>query len=255
MVKGDIMDEELNEENHSPEKEEEVPSLLDVEKKLAEAEEEAVFACPECRTEVAADSTTCPGCGAMFEEVPSSDSQDTDEEKLPSISDLDEEEEEVYIEPKEMPKETPEEIPKETPKVVPPDIPKIEPVKKTAPPTVIEERKGPKDERITEAMSDYYQRRKKRYLTGALSLGIGIVMFVLVWLVVVNSVLVDETDNVFGLEVIVLLAVAAIFFIIGLFLTMTYPSSSLTKLLTSMPMQARGREPGSTLEDPLQRTQ
>jgi hypothetical protein len=226
-MKGDTMEEEQNPQDLDSEESEEVPSLLEVEERLAESEDKAVFACPDCRTEVAADSTNCPGCGAIFEEVPAS--EDIEDEELPSLTDMDEEKK-AYIEPKDVPKEIPQ------------DIPKIDPVINASPPVVVDEEKEYDNGKLTQTMSDYYQRRKKRYLMGALSLGVGIVMFVLLWLVVVNSVLVAETDNVFGLEVIALLAVAAVFFIIGLFLTLTYPSSSLTKLLTSMPMNVESED-------------
>ncbi|UCG69355.1 MAG: hypothetical protein JSV09_16520, partial [Thermoplasmata archaeon] len=55
-----------------------------------------------------------------------------------------------------------------------------------------------------------------------------------------------------GFEVIFILVGAGIFFILGLFLILTYPKSSLTELLASMPMNVQTSNPGiGTIESPV----
>jgi predicted RNA-binding Zn-ribbon protein involved in translation (DUF1610 family) len=203
---------EENKENLQPEKaNEQPPSLLEMEERLANNEGEGIFTCPQCGTGVAADATQCPGCNAIFDEVPTSTF--SEEEHMPSVADLSEEqitgsENEPEVEQEEV-----------------------------APPQIVAPAREPqKDRRFEGALSEYYEKRKKRYLFGALSLGVGIILFVMLWLVVVHQVLVTNTDSVFGFEVLLLLVVAGVFFILGLYLTLTYPSSSLSKLLTSMAM-------------------
>jgi hypothetical protein len=205
--------EEENLENEQAEDDnEEVPSMLEMEERLANNEGEGIFACPQCGTGVASDATHCPGCNALFDEVPASAS--SEEEHMPSVADL--RTEQITETEKEQ---------------------EEEPYEEPAPPPVTLPTRAPEpDRKFGAAISDYYERRKKRYLIGALSLGVGIILFVMLWLVVVNQVLINNTENIFGFEVLLLMIVAGVFFIFGLFLTLTYPSSSLSKLLTSMPM-------------------
>jgi hypothetical protein len=207
---GDMMEEEENQKDMESKEDEEVPSLLDVEKRLANNEGEGIFACPQCGTGVDANAPNCPHCGIAFEEVPTVASAATNEEHMPTVAELGEE-------------QTAETAVEETT-----TAPIEEPTEITTP------LKPQTDMKVKGAIADYYDKRKKRYLLGALSLGLGIVLFVLLWLVVVNSVLVSEEANVFGFSSLALLIVAGVFFILGLYLTLTYPSSSLSELLTSM---------------------
>jgi hypothetical protein len=200
--------ENMNKET-AEEQKEESPSLLEMEERLANNEGEGIFACPQCGTGVTADATHCPGCNALFDEVPAG--APPEEAHMPSVSDL--REDKLHIN---------EEIIND-----PPMEPEI----------------SRPDRKMEHALTDYYERRKKRYLFGALSMGLGIILFVMLWLVVVHQVVVVGTESIFGFEVLLLLVTAGIFFILGLYLTLTYPSSSLTKLLTSMSMNmpSKGR--------------
>jgi hypothetical protein len=65
-------------------------------------------------------------------------------------------------------------------------------------------------------------------------LGLGIILFVLLWVFVVNQVLITETENLFGFEIILLLVSAGVLFILGLYLILTYPKSSLVDVFASM---------------------
>lgn len=205
--------ENMNEERPQEQKEE-VPSLLEMEERLANNEGEGIYTCPQCGTGVTADATQCPGCNALFDEVPAN--TQSEEAHMPSVADL----------RKDRAEKVQEEEPKE------------QPVAETRP---VETPISPPEGKIEGALSDYYERRKKRYLFGALSIGVGITLFVMLWLVVVHQVVVVGTENIFGLEVLLLLVAAGIFFILGLYLTLTYPSSSLTKLLTSMNLSGNGK--------------
>jgi hypothetical protein len=205
-------EEENQKDVNSEEIEEEVPSLLEVEERLSHNEGEGIFACPKCGTGVAANASNCSNCGALFEEVPMDSSAEINEEHMPSVADLGGGQ---VPEPEESQEKT---------------VSESLPISEPAHP-----RNSEVNGKLKGAISDYYERRKKRYLFGALSLGLGIILFVMLWLVVVNTVLISESENVFGIGTIVLLVVAGIFFILGLFLTLTYPSSSLSELLTSMP--------------------
>jgi hypothetical protein len=206
--------ENMNKET-AEEQKEESPSLLEMEERLANNEGEGIFACPQCGTGVTADATHCPECNALFDEVPAG--APTEEAHMPSVADLRTDQvQNIHEEPQEEPE----------PGQINPDPP-------------ISRTKGGLDN----ALADYYERRKKRYLLGALSMGLGIILFVMLWLVVVHQVVVVGTDSIFGFEVLMLLVSAGIFFILGLYLTLTYPSSSLTKLLASMSlnMPSKGR--------------
>lgn len=225
-----------------------------------ESEEHIMFACPECGKEIAADVTICPRCGAIFEEeeapispgteegemAPPPDyvegqglppqaeeeqglpyqgaeeeigpsSQYTEEEQVPGLGDdltePDQETPSTYLDPES-------ELPSS-------DEPQV---------SVSEHREdmGPPQKSIPEALSDYSERRKKRNLYGALFLGLGIVLFVLLWLVVVYDVLVTETEEWFGVDVVLILVGAGILFILGLYMILTYPKSSLSELLSTM---------------------
>ncbi len=199
-----MMDNEQEIENKNEEQNEESPSLLEMEERLANNEGEGIFACPQCGTGVTADATQCPGCNALFDEVPA-DTQ-SEEAHMPSIADL--------------------------------QTDRIQNVKEGPPPQPIKTDPplSQNNRNLDNALVDYYERRKKRYLFGALSMGVGIILFVMLWLVVVHQVVVVGTDSIFGFEVLILLVTAGIFFILGLYLTLTYPSSSLTKFLASMSM-------------------
>jgi hypothetical protein len=199
-----MMDNEQENKNENEEQNEESPSLLEMEERLANNEGEGIFACPQCGTGVTADATQCPGCNALFDEVPA----DTplEEAHMPSVADL--------------------------------RTDRVQNVEKGPAPQPINTDQPPSQTKngLDNALVDYYERRKKRYLFGALSMGVGIILFVMLWLVVVHQVVVVGTDSIFGFEVLVLLVTAGIFFILGLYLTLTYPSSSLTKFLASMSM-------------------
>ena len=199
----DNENENINEENDEEQKEES-PSLLEMEERLANNEGEGIFACPQCGTGVTAEATQCPGCNALFDEVPAD--TPSEESHMPSVADLRKD----RIQNAE-------------------EGPAPQPIK-TDPP-ISQTKRG-----MDNALADYYERRKKRYLFGALSMGVGIILFVMLWLVVVHQVLVVGTESIFGFEVLMLLVTAGIFFILGLYLTLTYPSSSLTKFLASMSM-------------------
>ncbi|UCE36146.1 MAG: hypothetical protein JSW00_11405 [Thermoplasmata archaeon] len=212
--------EEENPEGYNPEEIDD-PNLGNEPERLEEVSE-----CPLCRYEVQADATGCPSCGAVFQGEEQETPLETGEEQMPSS--MDKEDELIPSEIEEMPEWAPK---------------SKEPVpKKEAPSTAISDERGLPPEKVSRAIEDYSKRRRSRYLYGALSLGIAIILFVLLWLVVVYDVLVTETENVFGIDVIILLVVAGILFILGLYLILTYPKSSLSELLASLPMQVSARE-------------
>ncbi len=199
------------------------------------------FSCPICGAITQADATSCTGCGAVF----SSEEEVTETEDAPQPQT----ETEGMEDPENQdvqPQQTEEEGIQEP---VSQEISQTQyGMEGMQDPAAQEE--GHDDaqaqQRITSAMTDYEGRRKKRYLTGALCLGLGLVLFVLVWLLVVNQVLVEETDKVFGLDVILILLGAGILFILGLFLVLTYPSSSLSEIVSLEPAnpQPTGYNPG-----------
>jgi hypothetical protein len=213
--------EEENQRDMESQEDEEVPSLLEVEERLANNEGEGIFACPSCGTGVAADAPRCLHCGVTFEEVPEVASADIGEGHMPSVAELGE-------------RQSDENAVEETTTTQIEDTPEV--------PEVTRPKKSQTDVNFKGAIANYYDKRKKRYLFGALSLGLGIVLFVLLWLVIVNSVLVSEDTNIFGFTSLALLIVAGVFFILGLYLTLTYPSSSLSELLTSMPMNVPSKK-------------
>lgn len=89
-------------------------------------------------------------------------------------------------------------------------------------------------QQIVKALKEYNKRRKNRYFYGVIFLGLSIVLFVLLWLVAVYQVLAIETDSWFGADIILLLVGAAIFFVFGFYLLLTYPESSLTDVFVSL---------------------
>jgi hypothetical protein len=224
------------------------------------SEEHVMFACPECGKEIANDVSECPGCGAMFEEEapPSTGREEgamasppdyVEGQGLPNQS----AEEELGLPPQGAEEELGPSSPyPEEEQITPPesdladidqeemdapldsDTEILPPVETEVPPREVEDDMGPPQRSIPEALSDYSERRKKRNLYGALFLGLGIVLFVLLWLVVVYDVLVTETDQWFGVDVILILVGAGILFILGLYMILSYPKSSLSELLSTM---------------------
>ncbi len=89
------------------------------------------------------------------------------------------------------------------------------------------------NQQVTQALKDYADQRRKRNLLGALFMGTGLVLFVLLWLVVVYDVLVTETSSWFGFDIMLILVCAGLFFILGLYLILTYPKSSLADVFAS----------------------
>jgi hypothetical protein len=88
---------------------------------------------------------------------------------------------------------------------------------------------------IAKALGEYTEQRRKRYLYGTVFLGIGLILFVLLWLVVVYDVLASGSNSGIGIDAVVILACAGIFFIMGLYMILTYPKSSLNEVLASRP--------------------
>jgi YgiT-type zinc finger domain-containing protein len=179
-------------------------------------EEVEAFVCPSCGAEVADDTITCPGCGAFFDyedgtEVP--DSPDEDTPPLPS-----------YPEDDMDPPADPED---KSPKASNP-VPQSQ---GNPTPYVVRD----SEMRIASALKEYTVKRRKRYLSGALFTGLGILFFVILWLFTVHQVWVEEADTIFGLEVILLLAIASVLFIMGMYLILTYPKSSLMDVFSTMP--------------------
>ena len=231
---------------------------------MGENEETQKFLCPTCNGEVSADATECPICGSVFEveqQAPPSETEDQippspEEEKIPLPYGLGGEQ-------MAMPPDTEEEMPlssslgDET--MAPPSDTEEEGMPLSSdegegisPPyseegTHLEEAKSEEETKtepdVPRAVKDYNEQRRKRYLFGALALGLGVVLFVLLWLVVVYDVLVTETQDWFGIEVVIILLGAGILFILGLFMILTYPKSSLAELLTSMPLNVQTSNP------------
>lgn len=184
-------------------------------------------------TSLASDIDQEPPTSDTIEE-PMSPYSETGEETIPQSSDLDE---------KEMPPSDIEEEPLPMPSYLAKDeLPQPETDEVTdstqeefASDIEAESEIGSeKEQQVAKTVGEYTERRKKRYLYGALSLGFGIILFVLLWLVVVYQVLVIETDEWFGVDVVVILVGAGILFIIGLFLILTYPQSSIEELIASL---------------------
>ncbi len=241
---------------------------------MGENEMTQKFLCPTCNGEVGADATECPICGSVFEQeqqIPPSETEDqippfvpdkeqiplpyglgeeematppeTEEEEMPLSSDLGEEQITPPLDTEEegMPLSSDEGEDISSPYSE--EEPQLEEAKSE------EETKTESD--IPRAVKDYNEQRRKRYLFGALALGIGVVLFVLLWLVVVYDVLVTETQDWFGIEVVIILVGAGILFILGLFMIITYPKSSIAELLTSMPLNVQASNPEiETSEDP-----
>jgi hypothetical protein len=225
----------------------------------AGSEEHLMFACPECGKEIADDVAICPGCGAIFEEeVPASTGMEEGQMAPPDdyvagqgLSPQNEEElglpplsadEEIGLSSPHPEEEQQADLgddltepDQEDPSTYQDPESEISPPVKTQVP-ISEPRSdmGPPQKSIPEALSDYSERRKKRNLYGTLFLGLGIMLFVLLWLVVVYDVLVTETEEWFGVDVILILVGAGILFILGLYMILTYPKSSLSELLTTM---------------------
>jgi hypothetical protein len=97
------------------------------------------------------------------------------------------------------------------------------------------------ENRVMAALKEYNTNRRKRYFTGTMFIGLGVILFVLLWLVVIYEVLVNETQVWFGAHVIMILVVAGMFFTFGLYMILTYPKSSLLEILTYM-TQAKNKK-------------
>ncbi len=211
-------------------------------------DEHIMFACPECGKEIESDAAVCPGCGAIFEVEEAPLSMGMEEGQVASSED--------YVVGQGIPSLYAEEelgtsLPYTEEKQIAPnhglseeldqeDQP-LDSHEDALPPTDVrisqEEARsdiGPPQKSIPDALLDYSERRKKRNLYGALFLGLGIVLFVLLWLVVVYDVLVTETEEWFGVDVIFILVGAGILFILGLYMILSYPKSSLSELLSTM---------------------
>jgi hypothetical protein len=102
------------------------------------------------------------------------------------------------------------------------------------------------EKKIIKALKDYSRSRKKRYTMGTLFLGLGVILFVLLWLVVVYDVLVTETQAWFGAHIVLILVCAGIFFTFGLFMILTYPKSSLIEILAFI---SESKEKGRSTEN------
>lgn len=224
------------------------------------SEEHVMFACPECGKEIADDVSVCPGCGALFEDEEAPISTGTEESQMAPPADYVEgqglhpqNEEEQGLPPQGAEEElglspqSPEEeqIVGSDDDLTEPEQEDLDthldsesevssPVETQVPTREPRSNMGPPQKSIPDALSDYSERRKKRNLYGALFLGLGIVLFVLLWLVVVYDVLVTETEEWFGVDVILILVGAGILFILGLYMILTYPKSSLSELLSTM---------------------
>ena len=228
---------------------------------MVEDEETETFECPICQTTVSANATSCPECGAIFEmekEIPSPTKDEekqtpssimeeeiqgpsstveeeqtplpsylksrspepleTEEKETEPVSDLIEEEEIIIEQEEAVPPQAEEEPPPPEPEEVEPEI----------------AREIPSEQKITAALLDYTKQRRKRYFSGAIFLGIGLVLFVLLWLVVVYETIVTETGDLFLMEVLLILVGAGIFFVLGLYYIMTYPKSSLIDVFGSL---------------------
>jgi len=178
-------------------------------------EEVEAFVCPSCGAEVADDAITCPGCGAFFDYEDGAEVPKPSEENAPPLP------------PDPEDADTPAEREGEAPPISDPA-----PQQKEAPaPYVVHQT----EVRMAGALKEYSTKRRKRYLFGALSTGLGIVFYVLLWLFTVHQVWIKDTNTIFGLEVILLLIIASVLFILGMFLILTYPKSSLVDVFSAMP--------------------
>lgn len=225
--------------------EEENPGGLD-------PENNGIFSCPMCGSEVNASATTCPRCGAIFEHEEQAPPFDTEEEQAPQPPEMDEELPLPYgVEEEQIPMPETDASLYETKREEDSqlDVPENEPEEEAMPTDIKSDEELDTDRKVKTAITDYKELRRKRYLYGALTLGLGLVLFVLLWLVVVYEVIVTETENWFGFEVIFILVGAGIFFILGLYLILTYPKSSLAELLSSMPMNMQAPNPQIGVSD------
>lgn len=242
-----------------------------------EIEEVEMFECPNCGSEVTGDVTTCPNCSVVFEGEEQTTTSAFEQEKgsfsfkmrekpVPPPPEDEEEpilsEMEGETEANAVPEMTGEDNTTEDPipsenreeegeaeleggmpeEEAQEELKTSEEAEIGEEPSAIEEEvqeEPDKDLKVKEALTDYGKRRRTRYLQGTLSLGLGIIFFALLWLFVVYDVLVTETENWFGAEVIIILVFAGIFFIIGLYLILTYPKSSLAELFPMMSERER----------------
>ncbi|UCF07932.1 MAG: zinc ribbon domain-containing protein [Thermoplasmata archaeon] len=206
-------------------------------------EEGEMLACPSCGIQVAADAPTCPGCGALFEagEEPSPAAEIGEEDLSPPSE----------VDLMEGP---------QSPDIGEEDAQPIQQGEDQMPvPSVEEElhrqrqldreggqngQPGPQpylpnniniDQRVVQALQEYSRKRRSRYMMGSFLLGLGIVFFVLLWLVTVYQVLVVETDSLFAADIIGLLIGAGILFIAGLYMILSYPKSSLVDIFARAP--------------------
>lgn len=204
--------------------------------------------CPNCGMQMAADVSACPGCGVGFapegqyppppeispQQMPLS--HETGEEPIPPNSYI--EEEQIPPSPHIAEETDPDSPYSEQEQMPPPEtgstqqVPMGEQIQKPNESGLKPHTPGPQ---VAGAFDEYGKRRKNRYLFGALSLGIGIILFVLLWLLAVNHVLVEETENLIAIDIILILVGAGIFFILGLYLILTYPKSSIAELMASLP--------------------
>lgn len=173
--------------------------------------ETEMFTCPSCGMDVVADTMECPGCGVAFEQGEEAPPSDIGNEQLPSPYGTLQEQRapQQEIEERQM----------------------AQPPPQATPPSYGQSNT---EQHIAYALNEYSKKRRGRYLSGALSLGLGIILFVLLWVFVVNQVLITETENLFGFEIILLLVSAGVLFILGLYLILTYPKSSLVDVFASM---------------------
>ena len=240
----------------------------------SEENEMKLFACPSCGTDVNEDAKNCPGCNAQFEEEESAQhvmqemknikkepQQEKNVEYPPPPG---------WIEKKsddsDPPKENEEKVQKPSPSEVEShhDIsaePELDNQEIDSEEKIKEDddfktsgslqdlkrldeeinlhkeelgKESQSENQILTALKQYNNNRRKRYFTGTLFVGLGVILFVLLWLVVVYDVLVYETDTWFGAHVILILVAAGIFFTFGLYMILTYPKSSLIDILTYM---------------------
>jgi len=171
-------------------------------------EEVEAFVCPSCGAEVADDTITCPGCGAFFDYEEGAEAPETPEENTPPLP----------LDPEEPEREVP-----------PISEPAPKPTEEPAPYVV-----NQNEVRMAGALKEYSTKRRKRYLFGALSTGLGILFYVVLWLFTVHQVWVEDTNTIFGLEVILLIVVASVLFILGMYLILTYPKSSLMDVFAAI---------------------
>lgn len=213
-------------------KKEEEMEIADTESEVIEEIE--AFVCPSCGAEVTNDAVTCLGCGVSFDFEDEAETPEPEgEEAPPEPSEIEDDTPPLPAdsgEDMEPPAEPEEEAPA-------PTEPDISPAEESAPYVVRDN-----EVRMAGALKEYSVKRRKRYLFGALSTGLGIIFYVLLWLYTVNQVWVEDTNTIFGLEVILLLVIASVLFIMGMYLILTYPKSSLMDMFATVPRAEPNKE-------------